>query len=237
MTEQTNSVMERAKQFAPWRSDLPWWIVLIEGLVLGGVGVLVLLDPSQTSANVSLFLTFVLLVAGLLQSWAVFRSKFSPSYQRIAAAQGAVGMYTGVVIWLLFFMDALMPVVGVVIFGTGSLIYGLLGIMVGFGSAGAKRRSELIESIFFAIIGVLMLYVLFAGPTGVVTATRIVGWLALLCGVSLIGLSIWRWRQEAKAKETAEELMNLAQETSESVESGSPDAKSVTRETAASLNE
>ena len=44
--------LEKAKELAPWRADLPWWVVLIEGAVLLVIGFLILINPEQTSVNV-----------------------------------------------------------------------------------------------------------------------------------------------------------------------------------------
>jgi uncharacterized membrane protein HdeD (DUF308 family) len=212
MSDWTKDAMDQAKQLAPWRTNLPWWVVLVEGIILGVVGILVLLDPRQTSVNVALFLTVMLLVAGLLQLWSALRDKVPQSVESAVSARGAIAVFSGLLIWLLFFMDLLLPEVGRIIFGLGSLLYGLGGFFVVFGTLGAQRRTALIESIFYTLIGVLMIYVHFAGPTGVVTATRIVGWVALLAGLALIGLAIWRQRQGAAADEKIEQITHQAQQ-------------------------
>ena len=226
MSEWTKDGLDQAKQLAPWRSNLPWWVVLIEGLVLGAVGVLILMDPQQTSVNVALFLTIILIISGILQLWSAIRDKVAPGAESVVTARGAIALFSGISIWLLLYMDALTPEVGRILFGLGALTYGLLGFAVVFATTGTQRRTAIIESIFYTVIGLLMIYVLFAGPTAVVTATRIVGWLALLCGLALIGLSIWRWQQGRQADEAIEKATDAVEEKADKVaDSAKSDAK------------
>jgi uncharacterized membrane protein HdeD (DUF308 family) len=217
MSDWTKESLDQVKQLAPWRTNLPWWVVLIEGIVMGVVGILVLLDPQQTSVNVALFLTLVLIISGILQLWSAVRDRVTPGAESVVSARGAIAVFAGVSVWLLLYMDALSPEVGRVLFGLGSLTYGLLGFGVVFSTLGSQRRTALIESIFYTVIGLLMVYVLFAGPNAVVTATRIVGWLALLAGLALIGLSIWRWREGSKVDEAIDRAAESVHDMPETI--------------------
>ncbi len=212
MSDLTTDSLEQVKRFAPWRTNLPWWVVLIEGVVMGIVGILVLLDPQQTSVNVALFLTLVLIISGVLQLWSALRDKVTPEAESLVTARGSIALFSGIIIWILLYMDALSPDVGRIIFGLGSLTYGLLGIGVVFNTRGNQRRTTMIESIFFTIIGLLMIYVLFAGPDAIVVATRIVGWAALLAGLGLIGLAFLRWRDQKQAEETVDQVSGAIEE-------------------------
>jgi len=42
MADLTQQTLEKAKGLAPWRPNLPWWVVLIEGLAIGGMGALLI---------------------------------------------------------------------------------------------------------------------------------------------------------------------------------------------------
>jgi uncharacterized membrane protein HdeD (DUF308 family) len=217
MSDLTTDSLEQVKRFAPWRTNLPWWVVLIEGVVMGIVGILVLLDPQQTSVNVALFLTIVLIISGVLQLWSALRDKVTPEAESLVTARGSIALFSGIVIWILLYMNALTPDVGRIIFGLGSLTYGLLGIGVVFNTEGNQRRTTMIESIFFTIIGLLMVYVLFAGPDAIVVATRIVGWAALLAGLALIGLAFVRWRDKKQAEETVDQVSGAIEEQADAI--------------------
>ena len=217
MSDLTTDSLEQVKRFAPWRTNLPWWVVLIEGVVMGIVGILVLLDPQQTSVNVALFLTIVLIISGVLQLWSALRDKVAPGAESLVTARGSIALFSGIVIWILLYMNALTPDVGRIIFGLGSLTYGLLGIGVVFNTDGNQRRTTMIESIFFTIIGLLMVYVLFAGPDAIVVATRIVGWAALLAGLALIGLAFVRWRDKKQAEETVDQVSGAIEEQADAI--------------------
>ncbi len=225
MSDLTSDSLEQVKRFAPWRTNLPWWVVLIEGIVMGIVGILVLLDPQQTSVNVALFLTIVLIISGVLQLWSALRDKVTPEAESLVTARGSIALFSGIIIWILLYMDALTPDVGRIIFGLGSLTYGLLGIGVVFNTDGSQRRTTLIESIFFTIIGLLMIYVHFAGPDAIVMATRIVGWAALLSGLGLIGLAFLRWRDKKQAEETIDQVSDAVEEKADTINAAIDSAK------------
>ena len=80
--------LETAKGLAPWRAGLPWWVVLVEGGVLGLVGILILIDPRKATLNVALFLAAALVVAGIIQIWSVLRGRAPEDIDSLIAAPG-----------------------------------------------------------------------------------------------------------------------------------------------------
>jgi uncharacterized membrane protein HdeD (DUF308 family) len=70
----SDQAMDAAKQLAPWKTSLPWWVVLIEGLVIGGIGLMVILDPQGANVNLALALSVGLVIAGLLQIWDIWQN-------------------------------------------------------------------------------------------------------------------------------------------------------------------
>ena len=195
--------LDTAKQLAPWRAGLPWWVVLIEGAVMGVIGILILIDPRKTTINVALFLAAVLVVSGIIQLWAVLRGKAPESVDSLIASRGSIAIFAGGTILLLFFLDYLGLEDGLVVFGLGSLIFGVTGFLVALQASGPRRRSGLIEGIFFTLFGILLIYVLFAGGDQVHQATRIVGWTAIVGGLALIGLSFYNKARDADREETS----------------------------------
>ena len=195
----SKEALETAKGLAPWRTSLPWWVVLIEGIVLAVIGVLVLLDPQKANVNVALILTVGLAVAGLLQLWDVIWGRAPESVDSAMAMRAAIAVFAGLVVLLLYFLNALTVQGGLIIVGLASLIYGLLGLVVVFGTIGSQRRTALLETVLFTGIGLLMLYTQFAGAEAVTTALTVAAWLVLVIGVGLIIMAIWRQQKGDEA--------------------------------------
>ena len=59
LTEQT---LTKAREWAPWRPGLPWWIVLLEGIALAIMGLLIVINPATSSVNVAIGLVILLVV-------------------------------------------------------------------------------------------------------------------------------------------------------------------------------
>ncbi len=203
----TDQLTDQAKQLAPWRSGLPWWVVLIEGVVLGIVGLLIVLDPAKANLRVGLLLAILLLVSGILQSWMLMRAKAPETVDGVLGARAALGIFPALVVLWLFMGDSLTIETGLLILGLGALCYGLLGIFLVFNSSGGQRNSALLETIFFTAFGAIVLYTRYGGPAVVTTAVTWIGWLALLSGVGLAFYSFIRRNQaneqEAKAESAA----------------------------------
>jgi uncharacterized membrane protein HdeD (DUF308 family) len=212
MENLTKDAMDKAKDLAPWRAGLPWWAVLIEGIVVTVVGVLILISPRQTTINVALFLAIALAVAGVIRLWAVFRDKEPEGAEKTIAVRATVGAFTGGIIAVLYLLDLLTLDAGLVIFGIGGVIYGLMGFGVAFGTLGQRRRQGFLEGLFFTLIGLLMIYVYIAGGDAVQQATAIVGWLSLIAGLALVGMAFMRRSQQERVDELVESAERAAEQ-------------------------
>jgi len=229
----SHETLQAAKNLAPWKTSLPWWAVLIEGIIIGGIGLLVLLDPAEANINMVLILSAGLALAGILQVWDVLTGKAPEAIDSAVSARAGIAVYAGLLILVLFFIEEITIRGGLLIFGLASLIYGILGLALIFHTHGGQRRQAIIELVLFTGAGLLMLYTLVSGPTAVTTAAKIGGWLALLSGISLIGLSIWRQQKGNEADKIIESATSAISNTKDSVASfGKPkdDANSPTKE-------
>ena len=65
---------------------------------MGGIGLLVLLDPNKANVRLALLLTAALPVTGLLQVWSVLRVKAPESVDTAAGARAAIGVCAGVIV-------------------------------------------------------------------------------------------------------------------------------------------
>lgn len=203
-TTSTSGAVDTARELAPWRSGLAWWIVLVEGVVVAIIGLLVLLNPRGANQNLALIFTGALAVAGLLQLWSVFRNRVPETADSLVSGRASVALFAGLVILLLFFRDNLIVAVGLTTVGLASLIYGLLGLVLMFKWRGAGQRVAIIEMIFFIVVGVLMLYAQLGGADELQTITRDHR-LALLAGAGLIAFAFYRRSQVGQAEDTASE--------------------------------
>ncbi|MCB0075212.1 MAG: hypothetical protein KDE20_27325, partial [Caldilineaceae bacterium] len=66
-----------------------------------------------------------------------------------------------------------------------------------FGGGGKYLRGLLIDSAFFLVAGLLVLYAQWKGGEFITKGTTWLGWLSLLIGLGLIGFAFWR-RQQGK---------------------------------------
>jgi uncharacterized membrane protein HdeD (DUF308 family) len=196
----SQQTMDAAKGLAPWRTSLPWWVVLIEGIVLAGVGLWTVFDPGGANVTLALLLSVGLVVAGATQFWSIMRSGVSEKIDSLVSARAAVAVYAGLLVLILYFIEgALTRVAGFAVFGSAALVYGVLALVQVIRSGGSSRRQALVEFLLFTAVGVITLWGLWAGGENIVAAIRIVGWILLIGGAALIGLAIWRWQKGDEA--------------------------------------
>lgn len=204
MDDLKKSSIDTVKQLAPWRASLPWWVVLVEGIVLALVGLLILIDPRRSTINIALFLAAAMLVAGILQLWSVLRGKVPENVDALVAARGAVAVFAGAMVLLLRFLDYMNLESGLLIFGLGSLIFGVAGLTVAFIGKRGRRVSSFVEGFFFSLFGILLLYILIVGEVGsrqVQTVTQVVAWTAIIGGLGLVGLSFFNKSRQSSERE------------------------------------
>ncbi len=196
--------MEQVKGLAPWKAGLPWWILLVEGILLALIGLLILIDPRQTSINVALFLCAVMLVAGIMQLLAVFRGKAPESVDALISARGSIAAFTGAMVLLLYFLEYITvdsAKTALLMFSMGAFIFGITGFVVSFKTKGSRRRGGVIEGLFFTAFSVLLLYVVIVGPSAgenVRLAVEIVAWLGIIGGLAIVGLAFFNRSKENK---------------------------------------
>ena len=206
----SDQAVDAAKQLAPWSTRIPWWVVLIEGIVLGGIGLMAVFNPQGANVTMAIALNIGLLIAGLTQAWGVMRGRVPENIDSAVAARAAIAIFSGVLLLILFFLGEeagtgeliLTRIAGYGIFGTAALVYGLLALVQVVRTDGPSRRQALVEFLLFTAVGLIILWTLITGNReSVASAVRIVGWIFIIGGVVLIGLSIWRWQKGDEADE------------------------------------
>lgn len=194
MADLTQQTVQKAKELAPWKPNLPWWVILIEGIAIGGMGALLIWNPDASSINAAIFFTGVLLVIGIVQIWAVIRNRLPEHLDGMVAGRGAIAIFAGASILLLLYLDLLTLGVGRVLFGLAATIFGILGILIFFGGGQRQLRSIVIDSLFFLVAGAIMLYAQWHGGEFGTEATSWLGWISVAAGLGLIGYAIWRYQ-------------------------------------------
>jgi uncharacterized membrane protein HdeD (DUF308 family) len=216
--------LDTAKGLAPWRAGLAWWIVLTEGIVLGVIGILILINPRQAIVNVALLLAAALVVAGILQIWAIMQGKVPESSDALLAARAGIGIFAGGIVLLLFFLEYLGTESGLITFGLGSLVYGVLGIWAAVTSSARRTVSAIVDGVFFSLFGALLIYVLYAGPAHVEQGTVVLAWTAIVGGLLLIALSFYsRSRQQRAAEKSETDYDSVTAGPVPAVEAAPPD--------------
>jgi uncharacterized membrane protein HdeD (DUF308 family) len=210
----SDQAVDAAKQLAPWSTQIPWWVVLIEGIVVAGVGLIAVFNPQGANVTLALLLSAGLVIAGLTQLYALMRSRVPEKIDSVVGARAAIAVYAGLLVLVLYFLgeDAisgqpiLTRIAGYGIFGTAALVYGLLALIQVFRTDGNSRRQALIEFLIFGLVGAISLWGLFAGGENIMSAVRIIGWIFIIGGIALIALAIWRQQKGDEADEMIESV-------------------------------
>lgn len=241
MSSLSDKAVEQAKGLAPWSDDLPWWGIMLEGLLAIAAGLFVLLNPNESARNAGMFGIAALGIWGLMQFWWVWRRKFNESIDQWAAARGGIAIYAALLFYLLFFYNALAINVGLVILGLAGVIWGILGLPMLIRAGEGGRMGILLDSIIFALVGVSALYVLFQGPAVISTVSTIITWVLLIGGAILALMAFLRRRDvaakeaqmQAAAKAVPTASAAAAAQTGKASQAGQPAASSASNAAAA----
>jgi uncharacterized membrane protein HdeD (DUF308 family) len=196
MTTQVKAkVSDGVKSAAPWRKGIAWWLVLVEGIVLLGIGLYMVLDHQGTGVMLGKLVAAVLGIMGLLELIAGLRLEASGAVIKVTMIHATVGLVTGLLIFVLLWTDAMTNHAGAVILSVGCLIFGLLGLYRVFLLRGqAPLRGSLITSVFFFFFGaVLMLSALGKGLFD--ASLTLMAWLLVIAGALLIAWAILLYRR------------------------------------------
>ena len=84
----SDQAVDAAKQLAPWSTRIPWWVVLIEGIIVGGIGLMVVFNPQGANVTLALALSLGLVIAGLMQLWSIMRDDVPEKIDSAGCARG-----------------------------------------------------------------------------------------------------------------------------------------------------
>jgi len=200
MSEDTKSKMTKmAKGALPWEKGVAWWVVLIEGIVLTGLGLYMFFAQAQTYLAIAWVIALILTISGFLNLYASLGIK-DKRRKQLAMIHGLVGLITGLVIIIFLLFNLFVDQVGMTILGLGCLAYGGLGLYLIYSRALTSRRWLMfIAPILFLVIGVLLLLQAFGIGT-LAQTIQVINLIILLAGIVLL---IWAFilrRESSSAK-------------------------------------
>ncbi len=198
MTDHTTEMAKSAlRQVRPWRAGMPWWVILLEGLIALGIGIYVLMAPNAGNSIV-LLLALYLLVAHVERAIIGFRSQIPAAILAERMLRAGIGVTVGLII----VVDALIPFINppapLVILSLGWLLIGAIGIWE-WVSARAELGlglGALVFPVVSALFGLLMLASRLALGPLVLQSLAIVG---IVAGIALLGYAFMLYRNAQAA--------------------------------------
>lgn len=113
---------------------VPWWLVLLEGIALGILGLLLLLKPAMSSIILIQFMGIYWFVGGIFKIISIFIDSSMWGWKLLA---GILGIIAGIIVinhplWSPLVIYATL----VLVLGIQGLIYGAIGVYQAFQGAG-----------------------------------------------------------------------------------------------------
>lgn len=194
MAEQALSM---AREHAPWRPGTPWWVTGLQGVVLVVIGLYLLLFQASAGRLIVFVIGLVVLIQSLMHIVAGLSGR-ERSADPYIMLQSGVGATIGL---LLTFRDVLVPTLdarsAVTILGLGLLAYALVGLgRIAF--ARDEARSWFGPVINCLLLLALAIILLTSSDSNAADRLALLGWIALIGGVLLLGLAWYaRSRQQS----------------------------------------
>lgn len=179
-------VTDTARQVAPWKKGIPWWVVLIEGIILLGLGAYMFFAKPSTLALLGWLIALALAAGGALSLYLAARATDRTPSRQWTLIHGAVGLGTGALVMLLRLVGWLSAETAAILLGLGCLVYGGMGLYPLLDQKLVPlRRVSLIGAAFFAVLGVLLLLQALGVGT-LVTTVQIITLVVVIAGIVLV---------------------------------------------------
>ena len=132
------TAVDTAHRVAPWRADIAWWIVGVQGIVSLLLGLWLLLNQGAGEPVLAAVGLFVLLVASI-QAWSAMRSDLPQAVLGWRGLRAGVTLMTGLVVVLDVPIDFLTVAAALAVMALGLFLAGLLGVIEWFAGRDAMR--------------------------------------------------------------------------------------------------
>ena len=141
---------EMAMETTAEAKNVPWWLVLIQGIAAIVIGVLLLTDPRMTTAVLVQVLGLYWLVAGIVNLVSLFVDRTQWGWKLLL---GILGIVAGLlIIQHPLWSSILVPATIVLVLGIQGLIFGVVGIIQAFQGGGWGAGILGVLSIIFGIL-------------------------------------------------------------------------------------
>lgn len=192
----TNSTKQIMRENAPWSQSATWWAILIQGLLLLGLGLYILFNPNAGPQTGRLLGIFLLLTSLIAAGRGLF-GRIGPRALPFHMMGAGIGLAIGALVTLDIFQDFMSPTVALILISVGLLLNGLIGVAVWL-LGGAKGRTwmALIMPLAMALLG---LGILWTRLQFAEQALRWSGILATVVGLALSGYAAYLYTRRGQA--------------------------------------
>jgi uncharacterized membrane protein HdeD (DUF308 family) len=191
------AAQKAAARYAPWRKGVSWIVILLQGIILGIIGLLILVNPTSAAGTVILLVSIYIAFTGLIQVFAIIRGgeESAGRGRQLALVRAGASLTVGLIGVVLSLLPGVEPSAVAVIVGLGLIIIGALSLIAVLFIRGGSPFSigALITAIVFIVFGIVML-MMSSGSLAFST----MGWIALIAGIVLIVLGIIRYGQSSR---------------------------------------
>jgi uncharacterized membrane protein HdeD (DUF308 family) len=157
---------------------LPWWLILVEGIIAAFLGFILLIAPGATLVFLVQLLGLYLFVAGIFRIVGIFLDSSSWGWRLLS---GVLSILAGLLVLDHPLWSALMvPTVLVFIVGFLSILQGAAGLVVAFQGGGWSVGTLAVLGILFGLL--LVIYPVI----GVATLPFVLGFFMLVGGIGAV---------------------------------------------------
>jgi uncharacterized membrane protein HdeD (DUF308 family) len=175
-----------SKSVLPWQKGIAWWVVLLESVFLIGAGLFMFFAPSKTYNLLGWIVALILLISGGLSLYASYQQEAKSRQKSWIMIHGLIGLVTGLIVIIMLLVNVLLSDAGLVILSLGCLAYGGVGLYISVtGLPSQNRLISLISTIFYLVVGVLVLLQIF-GLGAFVTTIQLISFVILAAGIVLL---------------------------------------------------
>lgn len=191
-----DQALSLAKEYAPWKDDVPWWSVGIQGVIAVVLGLYFLLAPASAAGLIIQLVAAVLLVASVLLVLARLREVGRTDPEGFGMLQAGVGATVGLFVLL---RGLLLPTLDIVaartMLGIGLIAYAAIGAVRAL-RGGNLRPGPIVTALLQLVLAVLLLT---SAEGNAADRLALLGWVALVGGVILLALA-WLSHNRAAAR-------------------------------------
>ena len=194
----SSRIDEALRQGTPWHRGIPWWLVLLEGLLVLGIGLFLAFQPDAARST----------IRGLIGAFLIFNSVLAiasglrPATRQLPMApyrllRGGIGLFAGLMVVLQPVFDYVDAEAARTILAVGLTLWGVIGLYAAFAThaEGGFRWNAIILS-GLSILFAIMLFRTSASDNPFVAP---VGIAAIIIGAILLAYAYVLYRHEQVA--------------------------------------